>query len=189
MTRHCYRRTVLTSAASVALLLAVTACGSSPAPERAVHIGAAADTTTPAKITINPNTGETFTPTSSSNTPTSSSKPVLTASQAWADFAQLNNWGSTEIPVGTTAQLGLLTLPAGPADAPGAANLTQSNGEAYTALNQLAWGFSSKQCGPVLPPVPVPGTSPTPVPTPSNCVEWLFLDANTGTQIDLTWQQ
>jgi hypothetical protein len=185
MTRHCYRRrAALTCAAGAAVLLALTACGSRPAPGTTVHIGAEADTTTPAVITINPANGETFTPTSSGN-------PALTASQAWADFAQLNNWGSTEIPAGTTAQLGLLTLPAGSADAPGAGNLTQSGGEAYTALNQLAWGFSSKQCGPVLPPAPVPGssTSPAPAPTPSNCVEWLFLDANTGAQIDLTWQQ
>lgn len=113
MTRHGYgRRAVLTSAASAALLIAVIACGSRPAPGNTVQVGAA----------------------------------------AWAEFAQPNNWGSTALPTDTTTQLGLLTLPAGPADAPGAGNFAHSNGEAYTALNQLAWGFSSKQCGPVLPP-------------------------------------
>jgi hypothetical protein len=158
------------------------ACGSYPATGQAAQIRPAARST-PRPIMINSSTGETF-------APASSETPAVTAAQAWAAFAHGgSNQLSKAIPAGTTVQLGLVTLPVGPADAPGAARLTHSDGEAYTALKELAWGFSWKQCGPVVVPVRLPGSSPAPVPKPSDCTEWLFLDAKNGKQIDLTWQQ
>lgn len=181
-------RAALTRAAgAVVLLVAITACGSlpadgqHPATDQTTHIQPAASTGSPTTITIDPSIGETF-------TPTANGSPALTASQAYADFAQLNNWASTAIPDYITAQLGLLTYPAGPADAPGMSHYTISNGEAYKALNELTWAFSWKECPPPLVPSPAPGASPAPAPTPSNCVAWIFLDANTGKQIDQTWQ-
>jgi hypothetical protein len=174
----------MSGAAGTAILL-LAACGSRPAgAAQAVHMQPAASastsTSTPGTITIN-SIGQTFTPTSGS--------PALTAAQAYAGFAQLNKWARTAMPGYVTAQLGLLTLPVGPADAPGTSNLTKSGGEAYTALNELAWGFSWKECPIVMPPTPTPGASPAPVPTPKICKAWLFLDANTGHMIDQTWQQ
>ena len=181
MTRH----SAMTGAAVAALLLlALTACGSRPAgAEQAAHIKPAATTSSPATtITIQPGSGETF-------TPTSTGSPALTAEQAFADFAHLNGWTSTAIPDVDTVQLGLLTLPVGPADGPGTDNLIKSNGEAYRALNQLVWAYSWKQCPPVVGPSPSAGASPAPTPSLGACIGWLFLDANTGTMIDQTYQQ
>jgi hypothetical protein len=51
----------------------------------------------------------------------------------------------TTIPSNVTVQLGLLTLPAGPANAD-TSGLVTSNGTAYTALNELAYGYSWHSC-------------------------------------------
>jgi hypothetical protein len=67
---------------------------------------------------------------------------------------------------------------------------TKKDGEAYTALDELTWGYSWHECASVMPPVLPPGSTPVPAPSPSadHCTEWLFLNANTGVQIVLTWQ-
>jgi hypothetical protein len=162
----------------------LSACGSHPATDQAAQIGPATSTSTPPVITIDPGVGETFTPTPARH-------PALTASQAWARFAQHgNNRMPKAIPARVHPRLGLFTLPVGPADAPGTSTLTKRDGEAYTALNELTWGYSWHECGPVMPPVPPPGSTPAPAPAPTadHCTEWLFLNANTGAQIVLTWQ-
>jgi hypothetical protein len=137
---------------------------------------AKATTATPgtATITIDPSVGETFAP------PPPSAQPGVTAQAAWAQYAALNGSNVTTIPASVTVQLGLLTLPTGPAGAPGTSDLPTSNGESYTALNQLVYGYSWHQC---------PASTLTPPPANNPCIEWLFLDASTGQQIDQTWQQ
>jgi hypothetical protein len=127
-------------------------------------------------IAIDSVVGETFAP------PPSSAQTSLTAQDAWAQYAALAGSSVTTIPSTVTVQLGLLTLPVGPASAPGTSGLTTSNGEAYTALNELAYGYSWHSC----PVIMLPGASVSPG---NPCIEWLFLDANTGQQIDETWQQ
>ncbi len=118
-------------------------------------------------VTIDHAIGETFGP------PPSSAQPTMTADTAWAQYAQLNGSSVTVIPSSVTVYLGSLTLPIGPVGANGS--------EAYTANNELAYGFSSQSCPVTTLKVPLaPGTS---------CIEWLFLDADTGKQIDDTWQQ
>jgi hypothetical protein len=162
----------------------LSACGSHPATEQAAPIGPAASTSTLPVITIDPGVGETFTLTPARH-------PALTASQAWARFAQDgNNRMSKAIPARVHPRLGLFTLPVGPADAPGTSKLAKKDGEAYTALDELTWGYSWHECGPVMPPVPLPGSTraPAPAPTADHCTEWLFLNANPGAQIELTWQ-
>ncbi len=148
MKRRSHRQRAANAAAGgAALLLAVTACGSRPAGtgDQAAGFQPVASTSTSpaATITIDPSagegTGETFTP-----LPTGT--PALTAAEAWAVDAQANSYASTAIPGDVTPQLGLLTLPVGPAGMPGTGNLAQSNGEAYTALNELTWAFSWQQC-------------------------------------------
>jgi len=159
----------------------LSGCGSHPAAEQAAQIGATAGNSTLPVITIGD--GATFTPTPARH-------PALTASQAWARFAQLgNNRMPKAIPSRVRPHLGLFTLPVGPADAPGASTLTEKNGKAYTALDELTWGYSWHECAPVMPPVPPPGSTAAPAPSPSDhCTEWLFLNANSGAQIVLTWQ-
>jgi hypothetical protein len=127
----------------------------------------------PAAITINQNLGETFAPAPPSAT------AALTAQQAWQQYAEHSGSTVTAIPTDVTAQFGLYTQPAGPADAPGATGLPVSNGRAYIALNQLAYGYSWRSC-----PVSA-GVAPLPA---NPCTAWLFLDANTGQQIVQTWQ-
>ncbi len=147
-----------------------------PAASRARVITASAVQTT---ITINPDNGETFAP------PPAKASPPLTAQQAWAQFIKqsTDGAGGTAIPSDVTAQLGLFTLPVAPSSEcdNDCGNLTIQNGMAYTALNQLAYGYSwpGGKCGgsnPVNPAPPVP------------CTEWLFVDANTGHMIVLTVQ-
>lgn len=118
-------------------------------------------------ITIDPQIGETFAP------PPSGAAPALTAEQAWAEYAQLNGDSSTTIPSSDTVTLGQLTLPIGPTG--------PNNSEAYTAYNELAYGYSWYSC-----PVSI-GFQTTPPSSP--CIEWNFLDAMTGQQIDETYQQ
>ena len=90
----------------------------------------------------------------------------MTASQAWAAFARLNDSGSRAIPARVSPQLGLLTLP--------------------TARNELAWGYHWHACSSIVPSPPPGATAPA---SPVYCTEWLFLDAKTGAQMDQTWQQ
>lgn len=131
--------------------------------------------TVTATITIDPTVGEIFAP------PPPAAQPSMTAQDAWAQYAALNGSSVTTIPSNVTVQLGLLTLPVGSAAAPDTSGLTISNGEAYTALNELAYGYSWHSC---------PASTLNSSPPPNNpCIEWLFLDASTGQQIDETWQQ
>jgi hypothetical protein len=129
-----------------------------------------------APIVIDPQIGETFARAPASATPT------LTAQQAWARFAHVNHWGGTSVPAGVHVQLGLLTLPVGPADAPGTGNLPKSNGKAYTADNELTYGYSSPSGCPTLNPR-------LEAPPGAHCISWVFLNANTGKQIDSTYQK
>jgi hypothetical protein len=151
-----------------------------PAASREQVITASAVRTT---ITIDPHLGETFAPPPA--TASAASAPALTAQQAYAQFIQSSTTGSggTAIPSTVTAQLGLLTLPVGPSSGcdNDCSNLTVQNGTAYTALNQLAYGYSlpGGTCGSSNPFDPAP-----PVP----CTDWLFIDANTGHLIDWTEQ-
>lgn len=164
------RARIITGTAVVLCVLAASLLSNRPqqAPaQAAIH------TVAPATITINANLAETFTPAPPSAT------PALTAEQAWQHYAGHLGSTITTTPPGITAQLGFYTQPAGPADAPGASSLPTSNGTAYTALHQLAYGYSWHSC-----PVSA-GVAPLP---PNPCTAWLFLDANTGQQIIQTWQ-
>lgn len=122
-------------------------------------------------ITIDPQVGMTFAPAPQGV------KPALTAAEAWAKYARLNGDRNTAIPSNVTVTLGLLTLPIGPTG--------PNYSEAYTAHNELAYGYSSPSAGsgcvtlnPRLRPPPY-----------ARCIQWDFLDANTGKQIVSTWQK
>jgi hypothetical protein len=117
------------------------------------------------QVTIDSLVGETF-------SPPPSTTPNLDPESAWAAYAKLNGSTVESIPNDMTVQLGLLTLPVGP--------VGPNNSYVYTAKDQLAYGYSRPSC-----PVSLLG----PAPSDSPCVEWLFLDANTGQQIDETWQR
>jgi len=124
-------------------------------------------------IKINAN-GETFAP------PPANAAPALTAQQAWAQFIQSSTVGSggNAIPSGTTVQLGLFTFAVGPSSGCGTTNcnkLIVQNGTAYSALNQLAYGYSYRTTC-------VSGNDMHPLP-PSPCTQWWFIDANTGHMI------
>ena len=110
----------------------------------------------------------------------------LTAEQAWADYIA-DAGGSSSIPPDASIQLGLVTWPSGSADAPSASNETIVNGVAYLAFNELAYGYSVPSAcrGTYL---QAPGEASTPTPSSDSCVDWLFVDANTGHQIMETWQ-
>jgi len=161
---------------SGAVVLGVLAAGFLVARLQQVPARAAtADRAVPATITIDPQIGETFALAPSSAT------PRLTAQQAWQRYAEQAHSSRATIPSFVTARLGLYTLPVGPVG-PGTGHLVQRNGEAYTALNQLVYGFSS--------PSGCVSTDPyVTFPPDAHCIEWTFLNANTGKMIDSTWQK
>jgi hypothetical protein len=157
-------------------MLAVVGCGAPqvadpPGPANAL----ARSAPRPETITIDPQTGMTFAPAPAS------AAPKLTAQQAWARFMRHLGGGHAVILSDVHAQLGLFTLPVGPADAPGAARLPTANGEAYTALGELAYGYSSPSGCITMNPALVP-------PPNARCIFWDFLNANTGQQIVSTYQ-
>jgi hypothetical protein len=118
---------------------------------------------TPLATTIAINSGQTFAP---APAPVSAA-PTMTAQQAWSQWAQQVGSSNTTIPSDVTVRLGLFTRP-----------LNASG----PSQNELAYGYSSHGC-PVL-------LNPRATLPPSNpCIEWTFLDANSGALIDWTWQQ
>lgn len=120
-------------------------------------------------IVIDPHVGEKFGP------PIATASPALSARQAWDKFmGAITGKRDSRIPADVSVRLGLLTLPVGPTGPEGA--------EEYTARNRLVYGFSWHSCPESM--------NPRHPKLPANpCIEWNFLDANTGHQIDMTWQQ
>lgn len=167
-----------------AVVLAVVAAGLvvarlHQAPARA----ATARRSAPETVVIDPQIGETF-----ASAPPSAA-PKLTAQQAWDKYAQIRYQPELDgfsprgaIPARVSVRLGLLTLPVGPADAPGTSRLVKKNGKAYAALSKLVYGFSSPSgCVSMNPWVVFPPDA--------RCIEWDFVNANTGNMIDGTWQK
>ena len=148
------------------VLIAVVGCGTTRSADR--HLSASAAAASGRRtITIDPHVGETFAPAPAS------AAPQLTAQQAWARYTRRTGDDHTAIPSFVRVQLGLLTLPIGPTGPGGS--------EAYTAHNELAYGYSSPSgCLSMNPRVLFPPGA--------HCIRWDFLDANTGKQIDSTWQ-
>lgn len=155
-------------AAAVLMLIAgILICGCGTA-KRAQSLSGPVSTVA-STVTIDPTVEEVFAP-----APADAS-PAMTAQEAWAAYTKVDtSYTTATIPSGVTVQMGLLTLPLGPSGPNGT--------EAYTANNELVYGFSWHNC-----PVSRNPKEPT---LPANpCIEWNFLDANTGKQIDETWQQ
>jgi hypothetical protein len=96
----------------------------------------------------------------------------MTAALAWAQWEQHAGATITTIAPNTTVQLGLLTLPVGPYCGAECHGLIVENGIAYTALNQLVYGYGWSVC-------PPGSTLPA-----LRCNRWIFLDASTGQMID-----
>ncbi len=149
-----------TVTAAVAIVLLTAGCGTSVPVRTAEAVTAT--------ITIAPDVGETFAPAPAS------ARPALTAQQAWAQYTHHDaSYRKATIPSTVTVHLGLLTLPLGPSGPGGS--------EAYTARDELVYGYSWHSC-----PVSVnPRVRKLP---PNPCIQWNFLNANTGHQIDDTWQ-
>ena len=120
------------------------------------------------KITLdNRNPPATFAP-----PPLPAAAPALTAQQAANAYLAKLGHSPMNIPSGMSVSVGLLTIPVGPDCGPECENGNIiSNGIAYSALNQLAYGYAISTC---------PQGSSRPA---EQCTKWLFLDANTGNLI------
>jgi len=157
---------------SLSVLAGILLAGCGIAKSDADHVGTSAHVrsllSSRSTITINSQIGETFAP-----APTSA-RPALTASQAWAKFARLNGFKHLSIPRGVTVSLGLFTLASGPP----AANGSRS----YIAKGELAYGYRSHSC-------PIYENPSVTKPPASPCILWNFLNADTGLQIVMGWQQ
>ncbi len=125
-------------------------------------------TAVPATITIDPDVGETFAP------PPGNAAPSLTAAQAYTRWRQQVGGDGTAIPGDATVQLGLLTLPVGPDCGAECSKLTIKNGIAYTALNELVYGYAT------------PCSPEAAASADVSCLDWTFLAAGTGKEIDKT---
>jgi len=83
---------------------------------------------------------------------------------------QLGHPNHTALPSFIRVKLGLLTLPTG-----------RGGTGPYTAHNELTYGYSTPSgCVSANPRVIFPRNA--------RCISWEFLDANTGSLIDGTWQ-
>jgi hypothetical protein len=165
------------AAAMACVAIAVAVAGNSGPHGHGGPQGHGGARTRPTPIVIDPAVGDTFAPAPAA------AAPALTAAQAWAQYAKVNG-GSATIPSSLTAQLGLVSVPVGPANGdPDQAGLATSNGIAYLALNELAYGYSS-------PPGSCPMSRNPKVEGPigKSCVDWTFVDANTGQLIEATSQ-
>ncbi len=91
--------------------------------------------------------------------------PTMTVRRAWARFSRGER--STAIAPGTTVQLGLLTVPIGPYCGVECDGHPVRDGIAYTALDQLAYGYSW---------LAFPHRH-------LKARNWIFLDASTGKMI------
>jgi len=150
-------------------VIAVAGCATAPSTDAYTSTGDNAGATVVRKtITIDAEVGEIFAPAPQS------AKPRLTAQQAWARYMrQLGDPHHAALPSFIRAQLGLLTLPIGPSGPGGS--------EAYTAHNELTYGYSTPSgCVTTNPRVMFPRNA--------RCIRWEFLDANTGREIEGTWQ-
>lgn len=177
----CVRLRSRLSCALVCAVFAITGCATSgetsarpaashslsTAPRVAVaHMSpdSAVETTTgAAQVIIDSNIGEVFVPVEDP------SLSAMTANEAFAAQAKRIHSEQLTPPEGDTIRLGRLTMPIGP-------------GEGYTARDRLVWAFSTHQC-------PAsralnPSTAPK-----GRCIEWMFLDADTGALIDDTFQR
>lgn len=160
--RHSLLLTLGLLGSGIAIAGCASATSSGP-PARAVTV---ARITT--SIVIDPQVGEVFEPAPAS------AAPALTAQQVWAKYATLIGAKTTAIPAHVTVELGLLTLPIGPSGPKGI--------EIYTAYRQLTYGYSTHACPKSM--------NPHITSLPANpCIYWDFLNANTGRQIDSTYQQ
>jgi hypothetical protein len=149
--------------------LLAAGCGTPPPAAAPAVLAVTATPAVTAAITIDPDVGETFAPAPAG------ARPALTAQQAWARYTKVDtSYRHSAMPLNVTARLGLLTLPDGPAGPGGS--------EAYTVRNELVYGYNWHSC----PASRNPRVEQLP---PSPCIEWIFLNADTGRQIDQTWQQ
>jgi|SRR5215813_4734169 len=162
------RKAVIVGVAALAIVATGLFVGIRPnrSPARPATVAAA--------ITIDPNIGETFAPAPKD------AAPELTAQQAFARHRQLNGRGAIPIPEGVTVELGLLTILAGPTN-PHTGTVVTRDGVAYAALNELAWGYRWHWC-------PMSRNPAAPGRVRCACTRWNFLNANTGREIDETWQ-
>src|SRR5215471_3093181 len=123
-------------AAAAALVGGAFIARAALAPARAVTVSPVTTL-----VTVNPAIGITFGPAPAD------AAPSLSGAQAWTQYAQVQGW-STTVPSNVTVQLGLVTVPVGPASAPGAASLVKVNNTAYMAYNELAYGYTSPSACP-----------------------------------------
>jgi len=144
--------------AAAALAVAAVVAGSVGITHAGTGLRAAPVTAT---VTI-PGTDEVWAP---PPTNAAADASLLTADQAWAKFSAAQ--GETSVPPGISVQLGLITDPAGPWCGQECDNLLDINGTAYTAYNQLAYGYYWSAC-------------PPDSKAELDCQHWFFLDAKTG---------
>lgn len=145
------------------------ASGNADVPRTASTAPSATTSAPPVTSTItvdNSNPPETFAP------PPADAAPALTAQQAADAYVEKLGHSPVDIPSGVSVSLGSLTIPVGPdCGTDCERGNTVVNGIAYSALNELAYGYEGTTC---------PAGSNLPA---DQCTNWMFLDANTGNLI------
>lgn len=104
--------------------------------------------------------------------PPEDATPAMTPQQAADAYVVALGHAPVAIPSDVSVYLGSLTIPVGPDCGADCENgNTVSNGIAYSALNELAYGYEVSTC---------PQGSSLPE---DQCTKWMFLDADTGNLI------
>jgi hypothetical protein len=119
-------------------------------------------------ISIDPTVDEYFVP----DTTGSGGSGFISADDAYREFAD----GQVErVPDDTTTQFGKLTMSRGAGRRGG-----------YVVEGAPVWAYTNNQCAPQLGAIPSGQSEGEPL-EPSECKQWIFIDAATGELIDLTW--
>jgi hypothetical protein len=130
-----------------------------------------------AVVTLDPQVGETFTP----STSLPSDDTFMSANEAWKKWEDGDDLSSS-----ISATFGFLNLLTGPVGAPG----TETR-----ESNLPVWAFQESYCmgkigGPSITPTEPQSapssesSSPAETPSPAPCTTWTFLDAKTGVHVD-----
>lgn len=113
--------------------------------------------------------GETFRPDASGRA------PQLTAGQAWADYQTSTSSAVTPLPADAQVYLGDLTIPVDPQD--------PTANRSYRAKDAFAYGYElPDNCAPVVLPSGASSSA-----HPGLCTAWVFLNADTGKIIEVTY--
>jgi hypothetical protein len=166
--RHLRRVGIGAAAMTIAAAIALGLIDGTPAASSPVSRTVASPVAT--VVTIDSNYGVTL-------GPPGSSTPAMTADAAWSAYASTSGFDETTVPPRLSVSIGSLTDPI--------QDIGPTSSWTYRAFNELVYAYSMNTACLSLgaPPDDQAGGTSGSGPVSGQCVEWTFLDANTGDHV------